>query len=62
VPPELERRLAAILSADVAAYSRLMADDEDATARTLRAWHEQVAALVELEGEMLALSPAEGRK
>ncbi len=28
--PESERRLAAILSADVAGYSRLMAADEDA--------------------------------
>jgi TolB-like protein/class 3 adenylate cyclase/Tfp pilus assembly protein PilF len=43
-PPE--RRLLAILSGDVAGYSRLMADDEDATVRTLRAWREQVAALV----------------
>jgi TolB-like protein/class 3 adenylate cyclase/Flp pilus assembly protein TadD len=41
-----ERRLLAILSGDVAGYSRLMADDEDATVRTLRAWREQVAALV----------------
>ena len=35
-----ERRLVAILSADVAHYSRLMADDEDATVHTLRAWRE----------------------
>jgi TolB-like protein/class 3 adenylate cyclase/cytochrome c-type biogenesis protein CcmH/NrfG len=41
-----ERRLLAILSGDVAGYSRLMADDEDATVRTLRAWREQVAGLV----------------
>ncbi len=46
VPPEVERRLAAILSADVAGYSRLMAEDEDGTVRTLRAWREQVSALV----------------
>jgi class 3 adenylate cyclase len=44
--PDADRRLAAILSADVAGYSRLMADDEDATVRTLRAWREQVAALI----------------
>ena len=44
--PEADRRLAAILSADVAGYSRLMADDEDATVRTLRAWREQVSALI----------------
>ena len=31
----IKRRLAAILAADIAGYSRLMADDEEATARTL---------------------------
>jgi adenylate cyclase len=46
VPLEAERRLAAILSADVAGYSRLMAEDEEATVRTLRAWREQVGALI----------------
>jgi hypothetical protein len=30
-----KRRLTAILSADVAGYSRLMGDDEEATVRTL---------------------------
>ncbi len=34
---EAKRRLAAILSADVAGYSRLMADDEAATLRALNA-------------------------
>ena len=32
---EGERKLAAILSADVAGYSKLMGDDERATVRTL---------------------------
>ncbi len=32
----MERRLAAILAADVAGYSRLMGEDEEATLRTLR--------------------------
>ena len=41
-----ERRLAAILSADVAGYSRLMAADEDATVRRLAAYREEVALLV----------------
>ena len=31
----ITRKLAAILSADVEAYSRLMREDEDATIRTL---------------------------
>ena len=37
---EVERRLAAILAADVAGYSRLMGEDEDATLKTLRAHRE----------------------
>ena len=37
----IERRLAAILSADVKGYSRLMGADEEATLRTLTA-HRQV--------------------
>ncbi len=41
-----ERRLAAILSADVAGYSRLMAADEDATVRRLAAYREEVALLL----------------
>jgi len=44
--PEPERRLAAILSADVAGYSRLMAADEEATVRRLGAYREQVGLLV----------------
>jgi adenylate cyclase len=42
----IERKLAAILSADVVGYSRLMAEDEQATIRTLTAYREQVATLV----------------
>jgi len=38
---DLERKLATILSADVAEYSRLMAEDEEQTLRTFRA-HRQV--------------------
>src|SRR5229473_3063795 len=37
----LERKLATILSADVAEYSRLMAEDEEQTLRTFRT-HKQV--------------------
>ena len=42
----VERRLAAILSADVAGYSRLMAEDEQATVRTITAYREQIGYLV----------------
>ena len=37
-PDPVERKLAAILSADVVGYSRLMAEDETATVRTLTAY------------------------
>ena len=42
----MERRLAAILAADVAGYSRLMAEDEEATLRTLGAYRDTIANLV----------------
>ena len=42
----VERRLAAILSADVVGYSRLMAEDEAATLRTLTAYREEIGLLV----------------
>src|SRR4029453_13460533 len=38
--PHVERRLAAILSADVKGYSRLMGDDDVATVETLPAYRE----------------------
>ena len=41
----MERRLAAILSADVKSYSRLMGEDEAATMRTLTAYREVLATL-----------------
>ena len=37
-----KRKIAAILSADVVGYSRLMEDDEEATVRTLNAYRETV--------------------
>ncbi len=41
-----ERRLAAILHADVVGYSHLMSDDEEATVHTLTDYREQVELLV----------------
>jgi adenylate cyclase len=41
------RKLSAILSADVAEYSRLMRDDEEATVRTLNLYKEMVINLIE---------------
>jgi adenylate cyclase len=42
----IERRLAAILNADVAGYSRLMAEDEAETVRVLEAYREVAGTLV----------------
>jgi adenylate cyclase len=43
----MERKLAAILSADVKGYSRLMGEDEEATIRTLTAYREVMARLIQ---------------
>lgn len=43
---DADRRLAAIVCADIAGYARLMEDDEEATVRRLRSWREQIGALV----------------
>jgi adenylate cyclase len=53
VPTQAERRLAAILSADVVGYSRLMADDEDATIRAVTARREEVELHVRQHGGRL---------
>jgi len=45
-PVGMERRLAAILSADVQGYSRLMHEDETATIRTLTASRSLMASLI----------------
>lgn len=42
----VRRKLAAILSADVKGYSRLMADDDEATVYTLSAYREIMAGLI----------------
>ncbi len=44
--PETVRKLAAILSADVVGYSRLMAEDEEGTVHILGDYREQVDLLV----------------
>jgi len=43
----VKRKLAAILSADVKGYSRLMGEDEEATVRTLTAYREVMASLIQ---------------
>src|SRR5216683_3958184 len=43
----MERKLTAILSADVKGYSRLMGDDEEATIRTLTACRALISSLIQ---------------
>jgi adenylate cyclase len=45
-PPSVKRKLAAILSADVKGYSRLMAADEEGTLRTLSAYRQEMDTLI----------------
>jgi len=55
----VERKLAAILSADVVGYSRLMALDEAATVRTLNAYREQLAVLIRQHRGRVVDSPGD---
>jgi adenylate cyclase len=43
----MERKLTAILCADVHGYSRLMGQDEEATLRTLSAYRKIIDSLIE---------------
>src|SRR5262249_40150192 len=43
----MERKLTAILCADVHGYSRLMGEDEEATLRTLSAYRKIIDSLIE---------------
>jgi class 3 adenylate cyclase len=42
----MERRLAAILAADVVGYSRLMGEDEEGTLARLKAYREIIDSLI----------------
>ena len=46
ITEESKRKLAAILSADVKGFSRLMSQDEEATVRTLKQHRETISELV----------------
>jgi adenylate cyclase len=46
IAQEVKRKLAAILSADVRGYSRLMGEDEVGTIRTLNTYKELMASLI----------------
>jgi adenylate cyclase len=45
-PDQVKRKLAAILSADVQGYSRLMEEDEEGTIRTLKAYIEVISGFI----------------
>ena len=55
----MERKLAAILSADVEGYSRLMGDDEAATVRTVTRYRELIAAGVARHGGRVVDAPGD---
>ncbi len=59
-PDRVERRLAAILAADVAGYSRLMGIDEAGTARTLREHRAVTGALVAKHGGRIVKTTGDG--
>jgi adenylate cyclase len=58
-PDGVERKLAAILSADVVGYSRLMAEDEAGTIRTLTAYREAISMLVRQHRGRVVDSPGD---
>jgi adenylate cyclase len=58
-PQEFERKLSAILSADVAGYSRLMGEDEDNTIRTLTGHREMMTTLIEHHRGRVVDSPGD---
>jgi adenylate cyclase len=57
--PHVERRLAAILSADVKGYSRLMGDDDVATVETLTAYRETMTKLISQHRGRVVDSPGD---
>jgi adenylate cyclase len=55
----MERKLAAIFSADVKGYSRLMGDDEIATVRTLTTYREAMTTLIHAHRGRVVDSPGD---
>jgi adenylate cyclase len=59
--PRMERKLAAILSADVKGYSRLMGEDEAATIRTLTAYRAVMITLIQQYRSRVVDAPGDNR-
>jgi len=55
----MERKLAAIFSADVKGYSRLMGDNEEATIRTLTAYRQVMTTLIQQHRGRVVDSPGD---
>src|SRR5262245_56001653 len=55
----MERKLAAIFSTDVAGYSRLMGEDEEATIRTLTAYRDVISSLIHYHRGRVVDSPGD---
>src|SRR5712691_2154746 len=55
----MERRLAAIFSTDVQGYSRLMGADEAASVRTITAYREMMATLIQQHRGRVVDSPGD---
>jgi len=55
----MERKLTAILSADVQGYSRLMGDNEEATIRTLTAYRDVMTTLIQQHRGRVVDSPGD---
>ena len=58
-PQDVKRKLAAILSADVKGYSRLMSEDEEATIRTLTAYRAVMTAHIQQQRGKVIDSPGD---
>lgn len=59
VPESFKRKLAAIFSADVVGYSRLMGDDEESTVRTLKTYREVMSTLIKQHRGRVVDSPGD---
>src|SRR5678815_2777748 len=55
----MERKLAAIFSADVKGYSRIMGDDEEATIRTLTTYRAVLTTLIQQHRGRVVDSPGD---
>ena len=56
---DFKRKLAAILSADVKGYSRLMGEDEDHTIKTISAYRETISGLISRHQGRVVDSPGD---